>query len=186
MSFNAFHDLFAPENSSEVPYPLLSLFNRKCDRIDYRGRKYKLAPIDRPALWRWFYELYLKAFRCGYCDVELTYDSADQERVFSFDHVVPISKGGDNSVGNLELACNPCNAVKSRMNAGTFQKMVELGEREFILQVYRDQKEDYAPKVETNLQCDTCKNFRGNRCSLGIDIKTAFNRDSDWCGRWNA
>ena len=42
---------------------------------------------------------------CAYCGVFL--DGAGE-----IDHMVPISQGGDNSPGNLTLACRPCNRDK--------------------------------------------------------------------------
>jgi len=30
----------------------------------------------------------------------------------TIDHIVPISKGGTNDLGNLQLACSDCNAAK--------------------------------------------------------------------------
>lgn len=165
---------------------LVRLFNRKCDSIDRRGRERKLANINRKELWGWFYEQYNKAFYCGYCGIELTDDSSQDDRVFTFDHYLPISRGGDNSLSNLELVCNACNSVKGRMNAETFTRMFESGGRNLIVQIYRDYKEPMVPKVQSDNQCDNCYHRKAERCDLNIDVKTANNRDSDWCGRWNA
>lgn len=174
-----------------VPVPnahedLLRLFNKKCDRIDKRGHEYRLAPIDRPQLWDWFYESYKKAFYCSYCGVDLTTDSSDQARVFSFDHYVPISKKGDNSIRNLELVCNACNTVKSRLNAETFSALIEAGGRELVVRMFYDQKEAFAPKVQPDSQCSNCYHLNGEKCTLGFATDLARPRDSDWCGRWNA
>ena len=47
-------------------------------------------------------------FRCAYCGKE--FNLFDKE---TRDHVIPISKGGDNTKENVVPACNKCNAKKS-------------------------------------------------------------------------
>ena len=39
------------------------------------------------------------------------------------DHVVPISRGGKNSLTNLALACKPCNRAKADLDAAAFDPM---------------------------------------------------------------
>ena len=165
---------------------LVSLFNRKCDTIDRRGRERGLDNVDRKKLWEKFYYQYKWGFYCSYCAVKLSSESSDDERVFTFDHYVPISRGGDNSIGNLELACNPCNSVKGRMSADTFNQIIDAGGRDLIVRIYHDYKEPMVPKVQSDNQCDNCNHRKNEKCELGIDVQTANNRDSDWCGRWNA
>ena len=168
----------------EANEDLLRLFNKKCDRIDTRGKARGKAPIDREKLWNFFYEQLGNAFYCSYCGIELTIDSSDQERIFSFDHYVPLSKGGGNELSNLELVCNACNTVKGRLNAETFNRLIEVGGRGLIVQMFNDQKEARAPKVQSEFQCENCSHFTGSRCRVGLPL--ANDRDSDWCGRWNA
>lgn len=48
--------------------------------------------------------------KCPYCQVEL---SLTKRNSFHVDHVVPLSKGGSNSVENLQLTCPQCNLSKS-------------------------------------------------------------------------
>ncbi|HBN75103.1 MAG TPA: hypothetical protein DD473_04650 [Planctomycetaceae bacterium] len=45
--------------------------------------------------------------RCPYCDCKLNIDNS------TIDHVLPKSKGGDNSPANMILACERCNQIKS-------------------------------------------------------------------------
>lgn len=45
--------------------------------------------------------------RCCWCKREF---SADLHP--TFEHVIPISRGGKNNLGNLMLACQPCNEAK--------------------------------------------------------------------------
>lgn len=49
--------------------------------------------------------------RCEYCDAELIHNRITWDAV-QFDHIVPKSKGGDESEENLALACKPCNNQK--------------------------------------------------------------------------
>jgi len=45
--------------------------------------------------------------RCNYCDVPLA------ERAGTLDHIIPKSKGGENTWENLTLACIACNTKKA-------------------------------------------------------------------------
>lgn len=44
--------------------------------------------------------------RCAYCPAPITLETAQQ------DHVIPVVRGGVHSIGNIVLACGPCNASK--------------------------------------------------------------------------
>lgn len=45
--------------------------------------------------------------QCAYCPTPITLLTAQQ------DHVIPVSRGGVHSIGNIVLACGPCNGSKS-------------------------------------------------------------------------
>ncbi len=45
--------------------------------------------------------------RCQYCDQRVASDA------FTYDHIVPRSRGGDTSWGNIVVACLPCNQYKA-------------------------------------------------------------------------
>jgi len=49
--------------------------------------------------------------RCEYCDSELIHNRITWDSI-QFDHILPKSKGGDDSDENLALACKPCNNQK--------------------------------------------------------------------------
>ena len=48
--------------------------------------------------------------RCNYCHERLDFDERASWHV---DHVVPLSRGGAHEIGNLVVACAPCNRSKS-------------------------------------------------------------------------
>lgn len=52
--------------------------------------------------------------RCCYCQRRL-----DRENM-TLDHVVPKSRGGDDSIENLVPSCHPCNGSKSSLDAEDF------------------------------------------------------------------
>jgi 5-methylcytosine-specific restriction endonuclease McrA len=47
-------------------------------------------------------------YKCAYCDVEF-----DCENLPTKDHIIPISKGGDNMKENIVPACRSCNSKKN-------------------------------------------------------------------------
>lgn len=65
-------------------------------------------------------------FRCGLCHrrVDLT-TPAPQPRSPSIDHVVPLSRGGDDTRANVQLAHRACNVRKN--NRGEAQQLALLG-----------------------------------------------------------
>lgn len=51
--------------------------------------------------------------RCAYCQVRLTAPSRSENTGLQWDHVVPLSRGGRHSIGNLLPACKRCNQEKN-------------------------------------------------------------------------
>lgn len=47
-------------------------------------------------------------FKCEYCDRDLL-ESPDAYKLWQVDHIVPLSKGGSDSVDNKAIACRQCN-----------------------------------------------------------------------------
>jgi HNH endonuclease len=53
-------------------------------------------------------------YQCRYCREQLT------AYTVTIDHVIPVSAGGDHSLGNLVTACMPCNARKNKKSIADF------------------------------------------------------------------
>ena len=65
----------------------------------------------KPISWRLGVTIWYEcAGRCHYCDSPLTPEIAE------IDHFVPVCKGGETKLGNLVLACSPCNRWKGTRN----------------------------------------------------------------------
>ena len=57
---------------------------------------------------------------CKYCDKKLNY------RNIACDHVIPLTKGGDSLVENLQLICRTCNTRKGPLDEQDFSLLVDL------------------------------------------------------------
>lgn len=54
---------------------------------------------------------------CYYCTTEF-----EDGELFTFDHKMPISKGGKNELDNLVICCHRCNSMKQNMTEEEFQE----------------------------------------------------------------
>ena len=54
-------------------------------------------------------------FKCAYCDKDMI-SCLDNHREWQTDHIIPSSKGGDDSMSNLVLCCRTCNFMKGTWN----------------------------------------------------------------------
>lgn len=57
--------------------------------------------------------------RCAYCGCEI--DMRDMQ----VDHVIPLRKGGEDSLDNMLPACRSCNHYKSTLTVEQFRHMIE-------------------------------------------------------------
>jgi 5-methylcytosine-specific restriction endonuclease McrA len=64
-----------------------------------------------------FHESYGK--QCKYCDKTLTL------RNMVCDHLIPLTKGGESTVKNLQLICKACNTRKGPLDEKDFIKLIE-------------------------------------------------------------
>jgi 5-methylcytosine-specific restriction endonuclease McrA len=73
---------------------------------DFIRREKEAARVLRKS--RWWQNLLAQA-KCYYCLAELRKAEA------TMDHIVPISRGGRSTKGNVVLSCKNCNALKQDM-----------------------------------------------------------------------
>lgn len=66
---------------------------------------------------------------CFYCErkmVKLTWNNAHNERQATLDHIVPLSKGGEDAEDNIVCACIRCNRDKADMMPMDFLKEIGI------------------------------------------------------------
>ena len=59
--------------------------------------------------------LFMADYKC-----ENRHCECDNLRVLEFDHVIPLARGGDDDVRNMQVLCNKCNSRKSDSSDGVF------------------------------------------------------------------
>ena len=80
-------------------------------RMVYPGYTIKRGYRNRPDARFYLYNKYKG--RCAICGKLLQKDNPNQmEDYITIDHVIPRSKGGTDSIRNLQAACNDCNSTK--------------------------------------------------------------------------
>ncbi|TMC30028.1 MAG: HNH endonuclease [Chloroflexi bacterium] len=86
---------------------------RRAKDQGYRARKRAAPGSFTGAEWRALVEQYAGA--CGYCGAKGPLDA---------DHRIPLSRGGDNTIGNIIPACHSCNVRKHRMTEQEFRARI--------------------------------------------------------------
>ena len=102
-------------------------------------------------------------YTCQYCG--RSYEEADLE----IEHIIPISKGGNNDIRNLATACGACNRTKGTRIL-TIGELKEIAEKvnsslEFLISLANE-----APKTE----------IRGEKLTLYLTHET-ITRLRAWC-----
>ena len=71
----------------------------------YRARKYGNGGRHTKKEWEGVKEKFF--YTCQICG------KAEPEVVLTEDHIIPLSKGGDDSIQNIQPLCKPCNSQKN-------------------------------------------------------------------------
>ena len=58
--------------------------------------------------------------RCAGCEYELPLHA------LTINHITPRSRGGQDSVGNLQLMCHTCNAIKGNRDMGYLKRQLQI------------------------------------------------------------
>lgn len=105
--------------------------------------------------------------KCFYCQRELV-EERNKKNSYTFDHKIPVSKGGTEHPSNILVACKKCNGSKSNMPFDEFHKIVydEQSYNEFIKQQnilrqerIRIRKENIINGILTERQLKLCFTF---------------------------
>lgn len=75
------------------------------------------------------------SFKCQYCG------KSSPDVVLEVDHIIPVSKGGENDIGNLITACRDCNRGKSNIELGDDSAIAKQKEQLDELNERRNQLE---------------------------------------------
>jgi len=59
---------------------------------------------------------------CPYCEREMYFRGQQLKPVATVDHVIPLSKGGTNSIDNMVACCTGCNTAKGSMSVKEFME----------------------------------------------------------------
>lgn len=70
---------------------------RLLDDRSMKSMRSKFIPFSRKAVYR------RDDYKCGYCK---------STKDLTLDHIIPVSKGGQNDFDNVVVACNDCNSKK--------------------------------------------------------------------------
>jgi len=82
-----------------------------------RAREKKI--INTLTAQEWIDILKRYKFRCAYCDCEFTLFNRETR-----DHIIPISKNGDNIRENIVPACQSCNSKKNNKSIDEFKEVI--------------------------------------------------------------
>lgn len=90
-------------------------------------------------------------FKCEYCDKDLL-ASVDNYKEWQRDHIIPLSKGGEDINENIAISCKTCNVnIKGRWNPVS-ESTSENPTRQELISIVRE----YGIKRRTKMLSDIC------------------------------
>lgn len=115
-----------PDPKAEGKEDLRKAFEERWQRLKRRIDGFEgLKMPDKEDLWRKVRISWASGFRCEYCKGKMKIrGSGPALRSFTFEHKDPLSMGGDNSLGNIAIACTKCNIAKGTLDADTFEDLL--------------------------------------------------------------
>ena len=131
------------------------------------GKEYQEGPLYKSHLREYVAEQW--KHQCAYCGKE---DWKDHTR-FELDHVVPRSRNGPTSVGNIVWACHPCNEAKSDSDLETF--LEKNPDRSTAVRTRKDLRPRLAAAGNMAWICQT---LRGRLSTGGLKIRTTTGADT--------
>lgn len=85
---------------------------------------YNCAPPTRKALKEVVTEAYNNGMICPICGQEMVYETTgSNDRMMTLEHIMPLSRGGDQSRSNLIMICRECNCAKGSMTVDEYERM---------------------------------------------------------------
>ena len=92
-------------------------------RRHYRG-KYDCAPPTRKAIRAVVSEAFDNGMICPICGREMVYETTgSNDRMMTLEHIMPLSRGGDQTRNNLIMICRECNCAKGSMTVEEYERM---------------------------------------------------------------
>jgi 5-methylcytosine-specific restriction endonuclease McrA len=117
------------DESFKVVNPMLDIKKPSIIRVfSYVKTKYNKVALTRENVFR------RDNHECVYC-------GSDNKRDLTLDHVIPQSKGGENSWENLVTACKKCNSQKADLSLAEFGKEIPKPYRPHYLMLMRQMEE---------------------------------------------
>lgn len=77
--------------------------------------------------------------RCAYCCQKMVFEP-DHPNSCTFDHIVPVCRGGNNDFQNSILACESCNIKKGDQDLSNFARENDLPRKDWLMKKNREAK----------------------------------------------
>jgi len=111
--------------------PLTKIYKPSVIRVPkYVNTHHHKVPLTRENIFK------RDNYECVYCGVHDT-------KLLTIDHVIPQSKGGENTWDNLVAACKKCNSEKADLSLAEFGKDIPIPKRPHYLMLLKTL--DYIP-----------------------------------------